>query len=149
MPTASDDAASDDADGLEIRAVLDASALASYAQGHIHVGELLVLIGEEGASVGVPATSLFAAHAAAIGAVDERARLAVLVALPGVLVLDLGVEVAEAACDYVPAVGGDLGVAHAVWVAVEHLAYYVTTRPEQVAAALPAEQIHAIPATDI
>jgi hypothetical protein len=58
--------------GPEIRAVLDRSALQSYARGHVHVGELLIDIADEKASIAIPAAALADAHAAALE--NEHAR---------------------------------------------------------------------------
>lgn len=45
---------------IEIRAVLDTSALLSCAHGHVHVGELLIDIADEGAYMGLPTVALLA-----------------------------------------------------------------------------------------
>ena len=45
-----------------VRAVLDASAMLSYAHEHIHVGELLLEFGDEGSAAAVPAVTLLEAH---------------------------------------------------------------------------------------
>ena len=47
---------------IEIRAVLDTTATLSYARGHVHIGELLVDIADEGAYTGLPALVLLDAH---------------------------------------------------------------------------------------
>src|SRR5690242_17577206 len=103
----------------EIRAVLDSSAMLSYAAGHVHVGELLVDIAEEGAFIGVPAVTLLDALARATDEV-ARANLNLLATLPGIAVLPLGPVEAAAVAAAVPLVKGDLGRAHAVWAALEH-----------------------------
>jgi hypothetical protein len=132
----------------EVRAILDPTAIGSFADGYVHVGELLVMIGEEGAYVGVPAAALLRAHADAVGLADQRARLAVLITLPSVRVLDLDVDVAEKASDFVGALGGDLALAQAAWAAIEHSAYFVTTDPEPVKKVVSPGFLHVIPTDD-
>jgi hypothetical protein len=117
-------------------------------RGYVHVGELLVMIGEDGAYVGVPAAALLQAQADAAGLADQRARLAVLATLPSVRILDLNGDVAEKAADFVEAVGGDLALAHAAWTAIEHSAYLVTTNPRPIAKVVPPGFLHVIPADD-
>lgn len=137
-----------DLEESDIRAVLDPTAIESFARGHVHVGELLVMIGEEGALVGVPTASLLRAHADSAGLANQLARLAVLATLPSVRVLDLNLEVAESAADLVGAVGGDLALGHAAWAATEHSAYLVTAEPRPVAKAVPSGFLHVIPTGD-
>src|SRR6266542_3719384 len=97
-------------DTVEARAVLDCSAVLSYARGHVHVGELLVEIADEDAFVGLPALDM-------------------LDALPVVAVLPLGSYEAAEVAPIVPLVKGDMSRAHAVWAALEDDAYYVTVEP--------------------
>jgi hypothetical protein len=131
---------------IEIRAVLETSALLSYAGGQVHVGELLVDIADEGAHMGLPAVALLAAHARLLGDAQARARLGVLATLPGIAVLVLaGDEAAEVAAT-VPGTGHDLARAHAVWAALAHGAYYLTC--EAAPPAVPADQVHHIPPDD-
>jgi hypothetical protein len=66
-----------DEEPIEIHAVLDASALLSYARGHVHVGELLIDI-------------------------QARARLGVPATLPGVAILELSVEQSAEVARHVP-----------------------------------------------
>ncbi|BCJ54686.1 hypothetical protein Asp14428_61610 [Actinoplanes sp. NBRC 14428] len=131
-----------------IRAVLDRSALRSYARGHLHVGELLVDIADEGAAMGIPAAALLDAHAASVGDEHARALLRLLVTLPGIKVLDLDARTAPPAADVMPAAKGDIPRSHAVWAAKEHEAYYLTTEPTAVQGLLPPGQIHPIPGRD-
>jgi hypothetical protein len=135
-----------DDEPVEIRAVLDTSAVLSYARGHVHIGELLVDIADEGAYVGLPTVVLLDAHARLLGNAAGRARLGVLVVLPGIAVLTLGAEEAAGAAANVPGVDHDLARAHAVWAALYHGAYYLTTglAPK----ALPEDQVHEIPIDD-
>jgi hypothetical protein len=131
-----------------IQAVLDRSALRSYARGHIHVGELLVDIADEGAAMGVPAAALLDAHAQSVGDEHARALLRLLVTLPGITVLDLNARTAPPTADVVPSAKGDIPRSHAVWAAKEHEAYYLTTEPEEVQNLLPPGQIHVLPGKD-
>jgi len=135
-----------DDEPVEIRAVLDTSAVLSYTRGHVHIGELLVDIADEGAYVGLPTVVLLDAHARLLGDGAGRARLDVLVALPGIAVLTLGADEATGAAANVPGVDHDLARAHAVWAALYHGAYYLTTGPAP--KALPEDQVHEIPTDD-
>ncbi|MBF9128611.1 hypothetical protein I0C86_06355 [Plantactinospora sp. S1510] len=67
-------------DEIETRAVLDASAMLSFARGHAHVGELVVMIADEEAYTGLPVVALLDAYARVDDA-PSRARLGVLAAL--------------------------------------------------------------------
>jgi len=131
-----------------IHAVLDRSALRSYARGHIHIGELLVDVADAGAAMGIPATALLEAHVEALGDEHARALLNLLVTLPGIAVLDLDKHTAPPTADVVPAADGNLPRSHAVWAAKDHEAYYLTTEPDEVKDLLPPGQIHVIPAED-
>jgi hypothetical protein len=136
-------------DESDVRAVLDSTAIGSFARGHAHVGELLVMIGEEGAFVGVPSAPLLRAHADAVGQADQRARLRVLATLPSVRVLDLDLDVAENAANLVGPFSGDLALAQAAWAAIEHAAYFVTAEPGLAAKVVPTALLHVIPAGDV
>ncbi len=131
---------------IEIRAVLDTTAVLSYARGHVHVGELLVDIADEGAYMGLPTVVLLDAHARLLADAQARARLGVLATLPGIAVLPLGPDEAAAAAATVPGVRGNLAQAHAVWAALQHGAYYLTSEPGP--RALPDDDIHHIPTDD-
>ncbi|MGW4460863.1 hypothetical protein [Micromonospora sp. NPDC004704] len=135
-------------DEIEIRAVLDTSAMLSYARGHVHVGELLVDIADEGAYAGLPAVALLDAYTRVDDA-PARARLGVLAALPSVAVLPLGSGEAADTAAFVRLVKGDLARAHAVWAALQHDAYYLTSEPYLTPSAIPADQVHHIPADDV
>jgi hypothetical protein len=139
---------SPDVDGTRMHAVLDASAMVSYARPHVHVGELISEITDEGAVVGVPAVALLDAYARLRGDLVGRARLEYLAAMPGVRVLPLGESEAARVSTTVPLVGGDLSRAHAVRVAVDNDAYYVTTEPKAAPPILEDDQVHAIPVED-
>jgi hypothetical protein len=132
----------------EVRAVLETSALLSYARGHVHVGELLIDIADEGVYMGLPSVALLDAHARLLRDGPARARLGVLVTLPGVAVLLLGDDEASAAAATVPQTDNDLARAHAVWAALKHGAYYLTGHPDLASSVIPVDQIHYIPADD-
>src|SRR6266508_3589458 len=134
---------------VRIQAVLDASAMLSYARGHVHVGELLIDIADGGASMGLPTVALMAAYGRVGTDEPARARLALLATLPGVEVLPLGARKAAEASLVIPPVEGDLALAHAVSTAMEHRAYYLTTEPHLVKHVLVEHQIHEIPADDV
>lgn len=137
-------------DRVEIRAVLDVSAMLSYASGHVHVGEILIDIADEdGVHAGLPAVALLAAHAQVLTDAAARARLGVLAALPGVRVLPLDTGNAADVSLAVPLADGDLARAHALWAALEHRAYYLTTEPQTAAGILTEDQIHPIPDHDV
>jgi DMSO/TMAO reductase YedYZ molybdopterin-dependent catalytic subunit len=134
---------------VEIRAVLDVSAMLSYASGHVHVGEILIDIAEEdGVYAGLPAVALLSAHARVLADAAARARLGVLAALPGVRVLPLDAGDAPEVSLAVPVAGGDLARAHALWAALVHRAYYLTTQPQTAVGILTDDQIHPIPDHD-
>lgn len=139
---------SDDSDTGEVRAVLDTSAILSYARTHVHVGELLTEIADEKAFMGLPAVALLDAFARAAGDEPARTRIAVLSSVPAIVVLELGRQAAEKVANSVPFVNGDLAQAHAVWAALEHDAYYVTTEPDQAPSLLDPRLVLAIPEDD-
>lgn len=136
------------ADDSGVRAVLDTSAMLSYARGHIHVGEILIDIAADGDYVGLPAVALLDAYARVLGDAPAAARLGVLVVLPGVRTLDLGAGDAADVGSAVSLVAGDLARAHAVWAALEHGAYYLTTEPKRAPSILTEDQILTIPDDD-
>lgn len=131
-----------------IQAVLDRSALQSYAHGHIHVGELLIDVADEGASIAVPTVALMDAYARSLGDKRATALLNLIITLPGIAVLDLVAKTAQGSAEEVPCADGDLSRSHAVWAAKAHNAYYLTTEPAEVAELLPPGQIHVIPDKD-
>ncbi|MDG4798572.1 hypothetical protein [Micromonospora sp. WMMD1082] len=136
-------------DDIEIRAVLDASAVLSFSRGHVHVGELLVDIADEGAYVGLPTVALLEAYAQTSADRPATARLGVLATLPGVTVLPLAAGQAAEVATVVRLVKGDLGRAHAVWAALRHDAYYLTSEPHLVPALIAADLVHYIPVDDV
>jgi hypothetical protein len=133
---------------IEIRAVLDASAMLSYARGHVHVGELVVMIADEDAYAGLPAVALLDAYSRVADA-PGRARLGVLATLPSVAVLPLGAAETPDVAAVVGMVKGDVGRAHAVWAALDHGAYYLTAEPHLAPSVIPADLVHPIPVDDI
>ena len=132
----------------DIRAVLDRSAIQSYARGHIHVGEVITEVADEHAHVGIPATALLDAYARCLGDKVARARLNVLVQLPGTTMLDLDAEAAGHIADTVPFTGGDLARSHAIWASLEHTAVYLTAEPDESARLVADDRIIVIPAED-
>ncbi|PZF89366.1 hypothetical protein [Micromonospora endophytica] len=135
-------------DDVEIRAVLDTSAMLSFSRGHVHVGELLVDIADEGAYAGLPTVALLEAYAQSSADRPASARLGVLATLPGVAVLPLAAGHAAEVATTVPLVKGDLARAHAVWAALRHDAYYLTTEPHLAPAVLAPDLVHHIPLDD-
>lgn len=133
---------------VEIRVVLDRSAMQSYSYGHVHVGELLVDVLDEDAYFAIPTVALTEAYAAAIDNEQEKALLDVLIALPGVVVLDLDAQAAQAMSGSVQPAKHDLAQAHAVWAAHCHKALLMTTEPHRFTGLIPADQIHPISASD-
>lgn len=128
----------------KIRAVLDRSAIQSYGRGHIHIGELLVDIADEGAHMAVPAVSLLDAHASFGKDAHARALLRLLVTLPGIAVLKLDAAAASAIAPTCVQADGDLSRAHAVWAANHFGALYLTTEPDSVVSLVPPGYIHPI-----
>ncbi|MEV4707708.1 hypothetical protein [Actinoplanes sp. NPDC049316] len=132
----------------DIRAVLDSSAIRSYARGHIHVGEVITEVADDSAYVGIPATALLDAHAQCLGDKVARARLGVLVHLPGTQVLALDADAAAHVAETVPFSHGDLSRSHAVWASLEHAAVYLTAEPQESARLIAKDRIIVIPADD-
>ena len=133
----------------EIRAVLDHTALQSYASGHLHVSELLGEVADqENAFVAIPAVALLEAYARSIDDPHARALLNYLVTLPCAMVLDLEMTTAPRAAGHVRTMRGNMSRAHAVWAAMAHETLCVTTEPEAYPAQILAEQIAAIPSRD-
>jgi hypothetical protein len=131
----------------DVRVVLDRSALESYLRGHVHVGEVIIEVAED-ANVAIPSTVLLEAHVNSLG--DERAGalLRLLTAAEGVTVLELGEMEAVRIAGTVPLVLGDLPLAHSVWAANAHRAFYLTTDPDAVKSVIPAGHVIRIPAED-
>jgi hypothetical protein len=137
-----------DDNDVEIRAVLDASAMLSYARGHVHVGELMTEIGSEDAWVAIPVVSLIDAAARLTGDSPARGRMAILATLPSAIVLSPTWRDALTVSSVVPFTSGDLSRAHAVAVALEHRAYYLTTEPDLAPSVLDKDMVVAIPEND-
>ena len=131
-----------------VRAVLDASAMLSYAREHVHVGELLTEFGDEGSAAAVPAVTLLEAHARVVD--DELAtlRLDMLGKLPTTTLLELGRREAQLASHVVPLVKGDLSKAHAVWAALRYRAYLVTAEPAALPSIIDPSTVVVIPQHD-
>ncbi|GIJ28303.1 hypothetical protein Vqi01_34650 [Micromonospora qiuiae] len=117
------------------------------ARHHVHVGELLVDIADEGAYVGLPTVALLDAYAQTTDR-PARGRLGVLATLPGVEVLPLDAAGAAGAATTVRLVKGDLARAHAVWAALTHDAYYLTSEPHLTPAIIAPDLVHYIPVDD-
>jgi len=132
----------------EIHAVLDRSALLSYARGHVHIGELLIDVADEEANLAIPAVTLADAHASLLEDEHARALLRLLVTLPGTAVLRLDAATADAMAPTCVQTGGDTSKAHAVWAANHLGALYLTTEPDTVASLVPPDYILPIPAKD-
>lgn len=143
-------------DELVIRAVLETTAILSYARGQVHVGELLVEVADEGACVGLPTVALLDAYSRVGDDVQGRARIEILAATPGIVVLPLGPREAAAISETVSRLGSngsavadyDLARAHAAWAATAHSAYYLTCQPRLAPAVLARWQIHYIAPDD-
>jgi hypothetical protein len=63
-------------------------------------------------------------------------------------VLPLGCGEAADVSAVAALVKGDLGRAHAVWTALDHGAYYLTSEPHLAPSVIPTDQVHHIPAAD-
>ncbi len=132
----------------QIELVLDASAMESYARGHVHVGQVLALAFPDGSKgrVAIPAVALAEAysrrHADELGC----SRLDLLTSLHSTTVMDLGLP---EACEVGAAAGnGDIPRTHAVWLARQHDAFFLTTEPKDVVGLLRENAIVAIPTED-
>ena len=131
-----------------VRAVLDASAMLSYAREHIHVGELLLEFGDEGSAAAVPAVTLLEAHARVGNDELATVRLDMLGRLPTTVVLELGRHEARLASLVAPLVKGDLAKTHAVWAALRYRAYFVTAEPAIVPSIIDRSNVVVIPRHD-
>ena len=133
----------------EIRAVLDHTALQSYARGHVHVGELFgEVTAEDNGVVAIPSVALLEAHAREMDDPQARALLNYMVTLPGAMVLDLDLATAPEAAGYVRTMRGNLARAHTAWAAGAYRALCFTTEPEGYPDQVLADQIVAIPTPD-
>jgi hypothetical protein len=132
----------------QVHAVLDVSAMLSYARGHVHVGELLTEMCDEDKSVAVPIITLLDAATRLVGDTPGRTRLSVWATLPAVTVMSPTWQDAMDISTVVPFTSGDLARAHAVATAARFDVYYLTTEPHLVPAILDEELIVAIPEDD-
>jgi hypothetical protein len=133
----------------EIRAVLDHTALQSYARGHVHVGELFgEITKEENAVVAIPSVALLEAHSRCIDDPHAKALLNYMVTLPGATVLDLDLATVPEAGGYVRTMRGNLPRAHTAWAAGAYRAICVTTEPEAYPEQVLEDQVVAIPIKD-
>jgi hypothetical protein len=109
-----------------IRVILDRSALLAYAQLRgVAVGELIAVVEEDGALVGIPALSFVAAYCEL--AADERARLVRLAtAVDGVATMLplLGVDTVEVA--ELESRLAEPGLGHAIRESQKHTALLAT-----------------------
>jgi hypothetical protein len=133
----------------EIRAVLDHTALQSYARGHVHVGELFSEVtAEDNAMVAIPSVALLEAHARSIHDPQAKALLNYMVTLPGAMVLDLDLATAARTAGYVRTMRGNLARGHALWATVTYNALCFTTEPDAYPDQVLADQVVAIPTKD-
>ena len=133
----------------EIRAVLDHTALQSYARGHVHVGELFSEVtAEDNAYVAIPSVALLEAHARSIDDPHAKALLNYMVTLPGAMVLDLDLATVPGAAGYVRTLRGNLPRAHTAWAAGAYRAVCVTTEPEAYPKQVLENQVVVIPTKD-
>jgi hypothetical protein len=133
---------------IVVRAVLDSSAVLSYARGHVHVGELLIEVADEEALVALPVLALLDAYTHIAETDPARGRIEVLAALPTIMVLPLERNEAADIAAIIPLAKGDLPRAHTTWAALQYGAYYITVEPELVPPNIAASRIQAIPAED-
>jgi hypothetical protein len=130
----------------EIRAVLDHTALQSYARGHVHVGELFrEVTDEDNAVVAIPSVALLEAYARSIDDPQAKALLNYMVTLPGAMVLDLDTTTAAQAAGYVRTMRGNLARGHALWAILTYEALGFTTEPEAYPEQVLEDQVVAIP----
>lgn len=133
----------------EVRAVLDHTALQSYARGQSHVGELLREVADqENAFLAIPAVALLEAYARSIDDLHGTRLLNYLVTLPAAMVLDLELGTASRAAGHVRALRGNIARAHAAWAAMMYEALCVTTEPEAYPDQVLVEQLVTIPTKD-
>jgi hypothetical protein len=133
----------------EIRGVLDRSALQSYVIGHVHVGELIREIADEGnVVVAIPAATLARAHVDNFGNDHARGLLGVVSTLEGTKLLDLDREVAASMAGTLLHTQGDMSQAQAVWTANKYEALFITTEPGEVKNLIPEANILVIPKAD-
>ncbi|AGL20407.1 hypothetical protein [Actinoplanes sp. N902-109] len=131
----------------EIRAVLDTSAIESYAVGHVHVGELIADLTDGRICAGLPAAALAEAYSRHTDDL-ARARIDLLTKLDGTMVLALDAASAPQVGMVFPLTGGDMAQAQAVAIAREHSAIYLTVEPKRSAHLVDPDAIVSIPAKD-
>ena len=132
-----------------IRAVLDHTALQSYARSHVHVGELLGEVADDdNGVVGIPAVALTDAHARSSVDPQATALLNYVVKLPGAAVLDLDRATAPIVARYVPAMLGNLSRAQTAWAALTFDVPCFTTEPDAYPHVVAEDRIIAIPTVD-
>jgi hypothetical protein len=137
-----------DAPAPVIRGVFDRSALRSYTNGHVHVGDIVRMFASDDELVAIPAATLLQAHADSLDDKIATALLALLIKLPGVAVVNLDTDAAANAAESVVIVDGDIALGQAIWTALDHEAVYFSVEPGAAAAVLTEDQIIAIPAED-
>lgn len=137
-----------DAPAPIIRGVFDRSALRSYTNGHVHVGDIVRMFARDEELVAIPATALLRAHAESVHDRLATALLGLLVTLPGVTVVNLDADAAARAADSVVMANGDLARGHAIWVALEYEATYFSVEPGEAVKALTEDQVIPIPPED-
>jgi hypothetical protein len=133
----------------EIKAVLDCTALESYARGHVHIGELIKEVGdEENSVVAIPSVALMDAHSRAVNNPQAKALLNYVVTLPSAVVLDLDLASAPRVAQYVPVMKGDPSRAHVTWAAMAYKALCFTTEPDAYPSRIMGGKLIAIPTED-
>jgi len=127
----------------DVAVVFDTSALLSYVDGNISVGELIAEIADEGRQAVVPAVCLAEARARVSDGL-AAAHLLLLTTTPTIRVEPLAGDRFGRA-DPIWRVGefalearGDVGIGHAVHAALTYEAYVASARPDAVAGVLPA-----------
>ena len=125
-------------DDPPVAVVLDTSALLAHAAGSVAVGELVAEVSDEHRIIGVPATCLAQAHAATSDQFGAT-QLLLLTAATQVAILPLAADDVWPVGQLAREVDGDIPLAHAVYLAAEHRAYYVTADPARAVAVLPSD----------
>lgn len=133
----------------KIYAVLDASAMESYARGHIHVGELIAEVPDElKPFLGIPAAALAEAYVRSVGDDLRRAKLDVLATSDASVVFGLDLPEARELGTFANTADGDLARLHAAWVATSCKAFFVTTEPKKAVGLVNDDAIFDVPAED-
>jgi hypothetical protein len=128
----------------DIAVVLDTSALLGYADGNVAVGELIAEVADEDRRVAVPA-ACFAQARAAVDDDVAAAHLLLLTSAPTISIEPLGLGWPNTA-ESIWRIGEiaresdrDIGVGHAIYVAIDRRAHLATMQPNVFAALLPAD----------